>query len=133
MDGHQLSLAGESSAIDLAGTPARIAGSVPSSPTLTPAESRGSFARRRTSWGRVDISQDPLRFDLSTSVADAATYLVQSCSDVRPNDKLDAFDFCLYKHDTEVLVFGGVRVGAQQFNIASLVLDFMRELIRIPN
>lgn len=74
MDGHHHSLSGESSAssaIDIPGTPARIGSSGPSSPALTPADSRGSFARRRTSWGRVDITQDPLRFDLSTSTVDA--------------------------------------------------------------
>lgn len=73
MDGHHHSLSGESSsssAIDITGTPARLGSSGPSSPALTPTESRGSFARRRTSWGRVELSEDPLRLDLSTSTAD---------------------------------------------------------------
>ena len=73
MDGHHHSLSGESSsssAIDITGTPSRLGSSGPSSPALTPTETRASFARRRTSWGRVEITDDPLRLDLSTSTAD---------------------------------------------------------------
>lgn len=74
MDGHHHTLSrasSSSSAIDLTGTPGRLGSSGPSSPALTPSESRASFARRRTSWGRVELSEDPLRLDLSTSTVDA--------------------------------------------------------------
>lgn len=56
------SLAGESStsAIDLTGTPAGLGSSVPPSPALIPRE---SLPRRRLSWGRMDATHDPLRFD----------------------------------------------------------------------
>jgi voltage-dependent calcium channel len=65
MDHHQHSLSGESSssAIDLTGTTAGLGSSVPSSPALIPADSRGSFARRRLSRGRIETTEDPLRFD----------------------------------------------------------------------
>jgi hypothetical protein len=52
-----------SSAIDLTGTPTGLAISVPPSPSLDPADT--AFARRRTSWGRVDPGQDPLRLPSS--------------------------------------------------------------------
>ncbi|KAH8105357.1 Ion transport protein-domain-containing protein [Cristinia sonorae] len=74
MDGHHHSLSGESSsssAIDIPGTPSRLGSAGPSSPALTPEEGGGSFARRRTSWGRVEASDDPLRLDLSISTLDA--------------------------------------------------------------
>ncbi|GJE94122.1 Ion transport protein-domain-containing protein [Phanerochaete sordida] len=69
MERHQHSLSGEStastsSAIDLTGTPAGIGSSVPPSPALVPEDTRESFARRRLSWGRMETTQDPLRFDL---------------------------------------------------------------------
>lgn len=69
MERHQHSLSGEStastsSAIDLTGTPAGIGSSVPPSPALVPTDAQESFARRRTSWGRMETTQDPLRFDL---------------------------------------------------------------------
>ena len=35
-----------------------------------------------------------------------ATHFIETRSDVRPNDKLDALDFGLDEHDTEVLLFG---------------------------
>ncbi|KZT30145.1 hypothetical protein NEOLEDRAFT_1238275 [Neolentinus lepideus HHB14362 ss-1] len=52
-----------SSAVDLGGT-AGLVSSSPASPALNPSDSKGSFARRRTSWGRVEPGQDPLRLDL---------------------------------------------------------------------
>ena len=72
MERHQHSLSGESttsttSAIDLSGTPAGIGSSVPPSPALAPTDERDSFARRRLSWGRMETTQDPLRFDLSNA------------------------------------------------------------------
>lgn len=78
MDGHHHSHSGgsNSSAIDLTRTPSGIASSGPSSPSLNASESRSSFARRRTSWGKVDSDsvQDPLRFDLeSTGIVDPRT------------------------------------------------------------
>ncbi|CCL98380.1 uncharacterized protein FIBRA_00375 [Fibroporia radiculosa] len=53
------------SAIDLTGTPAGIGMSHPDSPSLAPSGSRNSFARRRASWGRNDVGQDPLGIRLS--------------------------------------------------------------------
>ncbi|KAG6833309.1 hypothetical protein H0H87_008941 [Tephrocybe sp. NHM501043] len=55
----------KSSAIDLTGSPAGIVASAPTSPSLEPSDSKGSFARRRTSWGQrlLDAGQDPLRLD----------------------------------------------------------------------
>ncbi|KAI0791303.1 Ion transport protein-domain-containing protein [Abortiporus biennis] len=66
MDSHQHTRSVESStssAIDLSGTPTGLATSRPQSPSpaLATPEHRPSFARRRTSWGRVDADQDPLR------------------------------------------------------------------------
>ncbi|KAL6310254.1 Ion transport protein-domain-containing protein [Sparassis latifolia] len=61
-----------SSALDLTGTPAGIASSRPASPSLNPSNSVGnSFARRRASWGRADTTQDPLRFDIPSSLAES--------------------------------------------------------------
>ncbi|KAF9810758.1 hypothetical protein IEO21_06809 [Rhodonia placenta] len=53
-----------SSAIDLTGTPAGFGSSRPGSPSLVPSESRGSYTRRRTSRGFVDVGEDPLRVDV---------------------------------------------------------------------
>lgn len=66
MDRHHHTQSGgsSSSAIDLTVSPSGIGSSGPSSPNLKASEGRGSFARRRTSWGRTDTVQDPLRFDL---------------------------------------------------------------------
>lgn len=66
MERHQHSLSGESttSAVDLSGTPAGIGSSVPPSPSLIPTDNGGSFTRRRLSWGRMETTHDPLRFDL---------------------------------------------------------------------
>ncbi|EPQ53396.1 hypothetical protein GLOTRDRAFT_45533 [Gloeophyllum trabeum ATCC 11539] len=61
-----------SSAVDLGGTPTGLANASPISPALDPSDSRGSFARRRTSWGRVEPGQDPLRLDLP-SLEDGAS------------------------------------------------------------
>ncbi|KAH9931746.1 Ion transport protein-domain-containing protein [Amylocystis lapponica] len=68
MDRHQNTLSTDSStsAVDLSGTLAGLATSRPSSPTLSASDSRNSFPRRRTSWGRVDAVQDPLRFNLAS-------------------------------------------------------------------
>jgi hypothetical protein len=52
------------SAIDLTGTPTGLAASLPPSPSLIPLDSQKTFARRRTSWGRVDAPQDPLHLEL---------------------------------------------------------------------
>lgn len=50
------------SAVDLTGSPAGLGvPSRPSSPTTMSSEPRGSFTRRRASWGRVEPGQDPLR------------------------------------------------------------------------
>ncbi|THH14934.1 hypothetical protein EW146_g5467 [Bondarzewia mesenterica] len=51
------SISSSSSAVDLPG----LASAGPSSPSLGPSETHGSFARRRTSWGMVEDGQDPLR------------------------------------------------------------------------
>jgi voltage-dependent calcium channel len=58
-----------SSAIDLTGTSSGI-GSAPPSPSLGPSD---TLTRRRTSWGKVDAGQDPLRLDIpsfETGVSD---------------------------------------------------------------
>ncbi|KAK7696443.1 hypothetical protein QCA50_001100 [Cerrena zonata] len=69
MDQHHHTQSGgsSSSAIDLTGTPSGIGSSGPPSPNLKASEEKSSFARRRTSWGRADIVQDPLRFDLDST------------------------------------------------------------------
>ncbi|KAI0338514.1 hypothetical protein BDW22DRAFT_1362860 [Trametopsis cervina] len=66
MDKNHRPLSGgsSSSAIDLTGTPAGIGSSVPPSPALAPVDGRGSFARRRLSWGRMEATDDPLRLNL---------------------------------------------------------------------
>jgi voltage-dependent calcium channel len=53
------------SAIDLPHTPAVFTSSGPPSPSLEASDSRGSFARRRTSWGHrlVGEGRDPLQLD----------------------------------------------------------------------
>lgn len=75
MDQHQHTQSGgsSSSAIDLTRTPSGIGSSGPSSPNLNASESRGNFPRRRTSWGRVETVQDPLRFDLDPTSDDPQT------------------------------------------------------------
>ncbi|TFK68921.1 hypothetical protein BDN72DRAFT_646515 [Pluteus cervinus] len=56
-----------SSAIDLTGTPAGIASSLPPSPSLEPLDSRNAFSRRRPSRGdRLDAGQDPLTVNITT-------------------------------------------------------------------
>ncbi|KAI0698022.1 Ion transport protein-domain-containing protein [Cytidiella melzeri] len=62
VDHHSLTGGSSSSAIDLTGTPAGLGSSVPTSPALAPIDGRGSFARRRLSWGRMEATEDPLRF-----------------------------------------------------------------------
>lgn len=54
-----------SSGVDLSNTAAVFATSAPPSPSLEASDSRGSFARRRTSWGHrlVDADRDPLQLD----------------------------------------------------------------------
>ncbi|GLB42802.1 putative calcium channel [Lyophyllum shimeji] len=60
--------------IDLTGSPAGIVTSGPPSPSLGPSDSRGSYSRRRTSWGQreVDAGLDPLRLDPFTQPHTAA-------------------------------------------------------------
>lgn len=64
-----LSASSSTSAIDLTGTPAGIGSSAPTTPTLDTSDSRGGFARRRLSWGRVEAGQDPLQIQVPTSNA----------------------------------------------------------------
>ncbi|THU96001.1 hypothetical protein K435DRAFT_778779 [Dendrothele bispora CBS 962.96] len=52
-----------SSAIDLTGTTSGI-GSAPHSPAPSLDTTPGNFPRKRTSWGRVDAGQDPLRLEI---------------------------------------------------------------------
>lgn len=53
-----------SSGIDLSSL--GLGSSSPSSPALNPTDNSANRARRRTSWNRIDVAQDPLRFDLHT-------------------------------------------------------------------
>ncbi|KAF5341523.1 hypothetical protein D9758_012561 [Tetrapyrgos nigripes] len=61
-----------SSAIDLTGTPSGI-GSRPPSPALDPSD---RFTRRRTSWGKVDVGQDPLRLEIPSFEAGSSNTAV---------------------------------------------------------
>ncbi|KAG0695689.1 Ion transport protein-domain-containing protein [Suillus ampliporus] len=63
-----------SSGIDLTGTIAGLATSAPPSPTLHPLDGGRSIARRRTSWARLDVGQDPLRLNISTTEAGPSTF-----------------------------------------------------------
>ncbi|OCH86932.1 hypothetical protein OBBRIDRAFT_890152 [Obba rivulosa] len=76
-----------SSAIDLTGTTAGLASSRPTSPSLVPSESRGSFSRRR-SWGRVEAGQDPLRLriDLADTVQASPSVPKQGETSWDPSD-----------------------------------------------
>ncbi|KAJ3901511.1 hypothetical protein F5879DRAFT_991875 [Lentinula edodes] len=62
-----------SSAIDLTRTPAGIASSAPPSPSLEPSNNN---SRRRTSWGKVDLGQDPLQLDTQPGATNSAHYTV---------------------------------------------------------
>ncbi|GAW02071.1 calcium channel subunit cch1 [Lentinula edodes] len=62
-----------SSAIDLTRTPAGIASSSPPSPSLEPSNNN---SRRRTSWGKVDLGQDPLQLDTQPGATNSAHYTV---------------------------------------------------------
>lgn len=70
MDGQQNSAlshstqSSSSSALDLTKTVTGLANSAPPSPTLRPVDSEHSFARRRTSWAKLDVGQDPLRLNI---------------------------------------------------------------------
>ncbi|KII90373.1 hypothetical protein PLICRDRAFT_173801 [Plicaturopsis crispa FD-325 SS-3] len=59
---HSPSKNSSSSAVDVVGltTPSTAPASGPSSPSLDPSDSRNSVARKRLSWGRINIGQDPL-------------------------------------------------------------------------
>ncbi|KAG6853801.1 hypothetical protein C0991_001251 [Blastosporella zonata] len=73
----------KSTAIDLTGSPAGILASAPTSPSLGPSNSSGSFSRRRTSWGqRLDVGQDPLQLDPFQETPSAA--LSSSASGAQP-------------------------------------------------
>jgi len=62
-----------SSAVDLTKTVTGLANSTPPSPTLHPVDSERSFARRRTSWAKLDVGQDPLRLSLPSMEAGPST------------------------------------------------------------
>lgn len=72
MDGqHQSSFShstqsSSSSALDLTGTITGLATSAPPSPTLRPLDTERSFPRRRASWAKLNVAQDPLRLNLPT-------------------------------------------------------------------
>lgn len=83
-DVHEFSLS--STALDLSGTSAGFASSLPASPTTLSARD-GSVSRRRLSWGRmqrqhVDMLDDPLRVDTSNAATTAH----------RSNQQQDEFD-----------------------------------------
>ena len=48
---------------------------------------------------------------------------MQSRTNVRADDELDALDLRLDEHDSEMLLFRRVRVGAQQLHVARLELN----------
>ncbi|KAH7925746.1 hypothetical protein BV22DRAFT_1128786 [Leucogyrophana mollusca] len=66
-----------SSAIDLTGTPAGLGSSSshPPSPTLHPSDSsQSNFARRRASWGKIDVEHDPLHLNLPSMEAGPSNF-----------------------------------------------------------
>lgn len=75
-----------SSAVDLTGTPAGLASSAPQSPSLDPSDSQNAVSRRRTSWGRVEPGQDPLRFEQSTHAPTSSSHTVNDDPFYSPPD-----------------------------------------------
>ncbi|KAG5652105.1 hypothetical protein H0H81_006278 [Sphagnurus paluster] len=104
-----------SSAINLAGSPAGIVASAPGSPSLEPSGSKGSFSRRRTSWGQrlSDAGQDPLRLDpVPPLPATASSSSANTSSGSRPV-LTDTDDFFSSPTDDRSFPFSA-RYGSQQ-------------------
>lgn len=120
MDGRHhpsLSTSSSTSAIDLTGTPAGIGSSTPSSPALVTSEDKSSFARRRTSWGRVEAGQDPLQFTPTNSHAPPITTSTSSSTKMNWDD--DPFysptdeDIVMQHHFRSAAIRSGVYSSAE--------------------